>query len=110
MTEHLPECDLAKLCPHNPAHDLIKENPFAEPFCYHCDAQCECLRLRACEERIKTHEGCADAERIEGYCDGYAAALVDAEETIRAALSKDERHLYPELLALNAIWALREKS
>lgn len=75
-----------------------------------CSPACFWAALRACEERIKTHEGCADAERIEGYSDGYAAALVDAEEAIRVALSKDERNLYPELLALHAIWELKEKS
>lgn len=49
-----------------------------------CDYEhiCMCRELRACEERIKTHEGCADAERIEGYLDGYAAALDDAREAV----------------------------
>ena len=47
-----------------------------------CTCQCICDVLRACEERIKTHEGCADAERIEGYVDGYADALDAAREAV----------------------------
>lgn len=73
------------------------------------DGGCICQRLRDCEQRIKTHEGCADAERIEGYVDGYAAALDAAEEAVRAALGADERNLHAELTAIAAIDALREK-
>ena len=78
-----------------------------------CDYEhiCMCRELRACEERIKTHEGCADAERIEGYLDGYAAAL----DAAREAVARQQRHFHgwdyscidPEN-ALAAIDALRK--
>ena len=58
MTDHLPEC-----------LPMI-------------DGVCICARLRACEARIKTHEGCADAERAEGYEEGRK----DAAQAV-AALS-----------------------
>lgn len=66
--------------------------------------------LRACEQRIKTHEGCADSERIEGYVDGYADALDAAREAV-ASIS-GQGVFVPRIykhVALTAIDALKEK-
>ena len=63
------------------------------------------------EQRIKTHEGCADAERIEGYVDGYAAALDAAREAV-ASIS-GQGVFVPRIykhVALTAIDALKEKT
>ena len=45
------------------------------------------------EQRIKTHEGCADAERIDGYVDGYAAAL---DAALKALNLMENMGGYPE--------------
>lgn len=98
MTEHLPEC--------------WATYPSDPP------AWCICERLRACEQRIKTHEGCGDAERIEGYVDGYADALDDAWEAMLGAKAIDVYYGRgldepPQFIwlnnALSAIDALRGK-
>ena len=91
MTEHLPEC----LVP-----DFDKRLWI-----------CICNQLRACEERIKTHEGCADAEHIEGYVDGYADGLNAAREAV--AVIRGKWVFGPRIYkheALTAINALKEKS
>ena len=80
MTEHLPEC---------PAIDPRE----GCESCHEYPAWCICSHLRACEERIKTHEGCADAERIEGYVDGYAAAL---DAALKALYLMENMGGYPE--------------
>lgn len=51
---HLPECSLGG----NSLYEWMDD--------------CICDNLRACEQRIKAHEGCADAERLEGYDAGHA--------------------------------------
>lgn len=71
MVEHLTEC---------PCND-----PVHTCFVLNACRYCICSRLRACEERIKTHEGCADAERAEGYEDGWDAALADLVDVSDAA-------------------------
>ena len=82
MTEHLPEC---------PNHFIGLPADYMERDVYM--RRCMCEKLRACEERIKTHEGCADAERIEGYVDGYGAALAAA---LHALYLMENMGGYPE--------------
>lgn len=94
MSNHLPEC------PGNWGVGQMPEGP-----CTFCEM------LRACEERIKTHEGCADAERVEGYSDGYSDGLDAARKAVG-----DLPHPMIDVececgacAALAAIDALREK-
>ena len=42
--------------------------------------------VAAAEQRIRTHEGCADAEREEGYDAGYTDALAAAREVVAALM------------------------
>jgi len=90
-------------------HDpLCRRAKITEVFMEGCP---ECaLIAKVREQRIKTHEGCADAERIEGYVDGYADALDAAREAV-ASIS-GQGVFVPRIykhVALTAIDALKEK-
>lgn len=73
---HLPECP----------YPLCDDDCFGWSDCHH---RCICRALRACEERIKTHEGCADAERAEGCDEGWHAALDAADRGILTLVHRD---------------------
>lgn len=51
MTEHLPECPLLEPCSADtPNHGFCSRQ---NTICIHCERQCICDRLRACEERVR---------------------------------------------------------
>jgi hypothetical protein len=58
MTEHLPKCNLWRVCPNADEHDICKGHV---TFCIHCTRECMCHALRL------------------GYLDGLRAVLKNME-------------------------------
>ena len=56
------------------------------------DRVCICDSLRAVERRIRTHDGCADAEYAEGYLAGYEDALEMAQSAVARLVPKPGAH------------------
>jgi len=59
MTEHLPECPLLEPCSADiPQHGFCSRQ---NTICIHCERECICDRLRACEERVREDEQSREA-------------------------------------------------
>lgn len=78
MTEHLPECHLMQPCgADTPKHGFCSRQ---QTWCIHCERECICDRLQACEARVTalaTPESVAQAMYWwqEGQRDALAAAV-----------------------------------
>lgn len=88
MTEHLPECPLLEPCSADtPNHGFCSRQ---NTICIHCERQCFCERLLACERRVRTVYAIShvrDEQAADGiaFGNGYAAGIDAAEAAVERA-------------------------
>ena len=90
MNEHLPECHLMQPCgADTPKHGFCSRQ---QTWCIHCERECICDRLQACEARVTalaTPETVTQANYW--YSQGQRDALVDAKRIVAGFLNIDEK-------------------
>ncbi len=114
MTEHLPECALREPCgADTPQHGFCSRQ---QTWCIHCERDCICVRLRACETRVAAafHKVRADDEKQAERCArdqfdaGYSEAITQTMRRVQA-LRDPWPNIWPGLITrAETIAAIKE--
>lgn len=112
MIDHLPECQLLEPCSADtPLHGYCSRQ---NTICIHCERECICDRLRACEDRIKGPLLAIIKAGGKAYAEGWewgrAEALDEARNEAALAMCAIDTYLPPDEHnhVLAAIDALKE--
>jgi hypothetical protein len=102
MNEHLPECHLMQPCgADTPKHGFCSRQ---QTWCIHCERECICDRLQACEARVTalaTPETVAQATYW--YEEGVRDALNGAVQRVEALLDPWPMMWLRRIETINAI-------